>query len=67
MNKLFSTITWMFGLSMAIFTSNFAMAGVEQESKPKGCIVSLETGAEYCLPVGQRSGYSLPSWIGFVA
>ncbi|WP_175994864.1 trypsin-like serine protease [Burkholderia vietnamiensis] len=31
--------------------------------QPAGCIVSLQTAARYCLPVGQRSGYALPSWI----
>ncbi|KMZ11966.1 Hemolysin-like protein RbmC [Candidatus Burkholderia humilis] len=31
--------------------------------KPQGCIVSVKTGARYCLPVGGSSGYSLPSWI----
>jgi hypothetical protein len=31
--------------------------------QPQGCIVSLTTGARYCLPAGERSGYSLPSWI----
>ena len=29
----------------------------------EGCIVSVKTGQCYCLPVGQRSGYSLPDWI----
>lgn len=29
----------------------------------EGCIVSVKTGQRYCLPVGQRSGYSLPDWI----
>ncbi|KXF81679.1 calcium-binding protein [Enterovibrio coralii] len=48
---------------MALFVSNTAIAGANEEDTPKGCIVSLQTGAEYCLPVGQRSGYSLPSWI----
>jgi hypothetical protein len=33
------------------------------EQKPKACIVSVETGKEYCLSVGQWSGYSLPNWI----
>lgn len=28
-----------------------------------GCIVSLTSVDKYCLPAGQRSGYSLPSWI----
>ncbi|KHN99833.1 peptidase S1 and S6, chymotrypsin/Hap [Metarhizium album ARSEF 1941] len=28
-----------------------------------GCITSLLSGARYCLPPGQRSGYSLPAWI----
>ena len=27
------------------------------------CIVSRDTGAKYCLEAGQRSGYSLPSYI----
>ena len=29
----------------------------------EGCIVSVNTGKQYCLPVGSRSGYSLPNWI----
>ncbi|MEG2564945.1 MAG: M66 family metalloprotease [Acinetobacter sp.] len=29
----------------------------------EGCIVSVKTGKKYCLPVGTRSGYSLPDWI----
>ncbi|WP_032695623.1 M66 family glycomucinase StcE [Raoultella planticola] len=29
----------------------------------EGCIVSVNSGKRYCLPVGQRSGYSLPDWI----
>lgn len=29
----------------------------------EGCIISNETGDKYCLPVGERSGYSLPGWI----
>ncbi|MBV7300179.1 calcium-binding protein [Enterovibrio sp. NIFS-20-8] len=37
--------------------------GAAAESKPQGCIVSLQTGEKYCLPVGQRSGYSLPESI----
>jgi hypothetical protein len=31
--------------------------------KPKGCIVSVETGEQYCLPSGKRSDYNLPDWI----
>ena len=34
-----------------------------EEDVPKACIVSRETGAKYCLEAGQRSGYSLPSYI----
>ncbi|KGY08114.1 beta-prism lectin domain-containing protein [Vibrio sinaloensis] len=40
--------------SMTVFAS--AEEGV-------GCIVSKETGDKYCLNVGERSGYSLPSFI----
>ncbi|EHK1528007.1 TPA: M66 family glycomucinase StcE [Escherichia coli] len=29
----------------------------------EGCIVSVKTAQRYCLPVGQRSGSSLPDWI----
>ncbi|HHT0304135.1 TPA: M66 family metalloprotease [Raoultella planticola] len=29
----------------------------------EGCIVSVSSGKQYCLPVGSRSGYSLPEWI----
>lgn len=29
----------------------------------EGCIVSISTNKQYCLPVGSRSGYSLPNWI----
>lgn len=28
-----------------------------------GCIVNIATHEEYCLPVGERSEYSLPDWI----
>ncbi len=36
---------------------------VVESSEPLGCIVSLDTQDEYCLPVGKRSGYSLPEFI----
>lgn len=29
----------------------------------EGCIISSSSGQRYCLPVGKRSGYSLPGWI----
>ncbi|WON78847.1 M66 family metalloprotease [Serratia sp. UGAL515B_01] len=29
----------------------------------EGCIISNQTGDKYCLPIGERSGYSLPAWI----
>lgn len=32
-------------------------------SQPVGCIVAEETREKYCLPVGSRSGYTLPDWI----
>ncbi|WP_205743770.1 calcium-binding protein [Grimontia sedimenti] len=63
MNKLLSMLRWVVGLSIAVSISSAVNANESSEGTPKGCIVSLETGAEYCLPVGQRSGYSLPSWI----
>lgn len=36
---------------------------VLESNEPLGCIVSVETPDEYCLPVGKRSGYSLPKFI----
>ncbi|QUO30528.1 trypsin-like serine protease [Burkholderia cenocepacia] len=36
---------------------------VTRDTTPVSCIVSLTSGAKYCLPVGQRSGITLPSWI----
>lgn len=36
---------------------------VVSDTTPLGCIVSLTSSAKYCLPAGQRSGYSLPTWI----
>jgi len=30
---------------------------------PQGCIVNIDTGQKYCLPVGQRSPYSLPEYV----
>lgn len=30
------------------------------DATPLGCIVSLTSGTEYCLPGGQRAGYALP-------
>lgn len=33
------------------------------KEQPQGCIVSLKTGARYCMSAGQRWAYSLPSWI----
>ncbi|MGF1867781.1 calcium-binding protein [Enterovibrio norvegicus] len=59
MRRLVSLFSWVSGLFMMLSLGNSALAS----DTPQGCIVSLETGAEYCLPVGKRSGYSLPSWI----
>ncbi|OAR03634.1 hypothetical protein LLEC1_00915 [Akanthomyces lecanii] len=36
---------------------------VQSDTTAVGCIVSLTSVKKYCLPAGQRSGYSLPSWI----
>ncbi|NEQ39784.1 MAG: hypothetical protein F6K40_27460 [Okeania sp. SIO3I5] len=36
---------------------------VVKSSEPLGCIVSLDTQDEYCLPVGGDAGYSLPEFI----
>ena len=38
-------------------------ASTSAASPKKACIVSRDTGAKYCLEAGQRSGYSLPSYI----
>lgn len=32
-------------------------------NEAEGCIISRQNGEKYCLKVGERSGYSLPSWI----
>lgn len=53
--RLLSSLIALSGLSMG----QSALAA----QPPEGCIVSLETQEKYCLPVGQRSGYSLPGWI----
>ncbi|RMZ62328.1 hemolysin, partial [Vibrio anguillarum] len=34
-----------------------------QAADQEGCIISRKTGDKYCLNIGQRSEYSLPSWI----
>ncbi|WP_190320102.1 calcium-binding protein [Candidatus Enterovibrio escicola] len=44
---------------LALSIGNYSIAAEELQ----GCIVSLESNERYCLPVGQRSGYSLPDWI----
>lgn len=36
---------------------------VVSDTTPLGCIVSLTSGAKYCLPAGQTPHYSLPDWI----
>jgi len=36
---------------------------VTHSTRPLGCIVSLVSVDKYCLPAGERSGYSLPAWI----
>lgn len=36
---------------------------ITTKEEPKGCIVNIATGEEYCLSVGERSGYSLPASI----
>ncbi len=36
---------------------------VQANTRPLGCIVSMISGDKYCLPAGERSGYSLPVWI----
>ncbi|WP_455291477.1 M66 family metalloprotease [Vibrio parahaemolyticus] len=33
---------------------------VTTKEEPKGCIVNIDSGEEYCLPVGESAGYSLP-------
>ncbi|WP_407333953.1 calcium-binding protein [Enterovibrio sp. 27052020O] len=65
MNKVVGTLTSVVGLFLMTTMSGHAAAatGATNEEKPQGCIVSLQTGEKYCLPVGERSGYSLPSWI----
>lgn len=48
-------------LGVGIQTPMIATAGAAAPAK--ACIVSRDTGAKYCLEAGQRSGYSLPSYI----
>lgn len=65
MNKIVG-ISSTLGMLISLTLSGNAAAessGAVAESKPQGCIVSLQTGEKYCLPVGQRSGYSLPESI----
>ncbi len=58
MRKLVNLFSLVIGIFM-VFSFGNAMAA----EIPQGCIVSLNTGTKYCLPIGKRSGYSLPSWI----
>ncbi|KAM3516123.1 hypothetical protein MY11210_000145 [Beauveria gryllotalpidicola] len=48
---------------IAWIRSRYPDAQLSSAEKPQGCIVSLETNDTYCLPVGERSPYSLPDWI----
>lgn len=41
----------------------FAVDDMVQQTVPEACIVSLDSGEKYCLPIGKRSGYSLPEYI----
>ncbi|HEH9417661.1 TPA: peptidase M66 [Aeromonas sobria] len=51
-------------LSSAPTDISFSVYGKALPAKAnEGCIVSNTTEAQYCLPVGSRSGYSLPNWI----
>lgn len=51
-------------LSSAPENLSFTVNGRALPAKEnEGCIVSVNTGKKYCLPVGTRSGYSLPDWI----
>ena len=45
------------------FSAPRSMRVVEVEKAPEACIISRQTSERYCLPAGQRSGYSLPRWI----
>lgn len=51
-------------LSSAPTDISFSVYGKALPAKAdEGCIVSNSTGVKYCLPIGSRSGYSLPDWI----
>ncbi|MBD1555989.1 hemolysin [Vibrio sp. S9_S30] len=45
------------------FSNPRSMRVISTERPDEACIVSRQTGAEYCLKAGQRSGYSLPYYI----
>ncbi|WP_223229983.1 leukocidin subunit S [Pseudoalteromonas piscicida] len=45
------------------FSHPRSMRVVSTQSQPQACIRSLDTGDKFCLEAGQRSGYSLPSYI----
>ncbi len=49
-------------LTAALMSLN-VLPALASVAEGEGCIISLETGEKYCLKVGERSGYSLPSFI----
>lgn len=49
-------------LTVALMSLN-SLPALAFVAEGEGCIVSRESGEKYCLNVGERSGYSLPSFI----
>ncbi|MGR5096674.1 hypothetical protein ACPV5O_25660 [Vibrio maritimus] len=45
------------------FSHPISMSVGEQSDTPLGCITDLTKERKYCLPVGKRSQYALPSWL----
>ncbi len=51
------------GTNTALVKDNSIVTLSHAQENLQGCIVNVETKQEYCLPVGKRSGYSLPEFI----
>jgi len=49
-------------LTVALMSLN-SLPALAFVAEGEGCIVSRESGEKYCLNIGERSGYSLPSFI----
>ncbi|EPD5883616.1 RbmA family biofilm matrix protein [Vibrio cholerae] len=50
-------------LAVSLLSISSSVAQASGTNDLEGCIISRLNGEKYCLKVGERSGYSLPSWI----